>query len=215
MPLLDYYKLDIVPDTWLGIWQNNEPVTFFEEKINLYPAELHEIAGLKYRKRLEWFSSRYILHLLSEREVRGACLKDEYGKPYLENSEYHISMSHSHELTAVIASKAVVGVDIQYKVEKITRIVGRVLSDSELSDLGRIYSLEAIHVYWGAKEAMYKIYGRKEVDFRKELMVNPFEIRNGRVRTTGIIIKNGVEIECKICAEVLTDYVLVYAWDSL
>ncbi len=214
MPLLDYYKLDIIPDAWLGIWQNMEPVTFFEEKLNLYPAEVEEVKGLKDRKRQEWFCSRYILHLLSEREVRGACLKDEYGKPYLENSDYHISMSHSHELTAVIASKAVVGVDIQYKVEKITRIVGRVLSDSELEDLQKIYSLDAIHVYWGAKEAMYKIYGRKEVDFRKELMVDTFEIRNGRVRTTGRIIKNGVEIECKICAEVLTDYVLVYAWDG-
>ncbi len=214
MPLLDYYKLDIVPDTWLGIWQNNEPVAFFEEKIDLYPAELHEIAGLKDRKRLEWFSSRYILHLMSEREVRGACLKDEYGKPYLENSEYHISMSHSHELTAVIASTALVGVDIQYKVEKITRITGRVLSESELDDLQKIYSLDAIHVYWGAKEAMYKIYGRKEIDFRKELFVDSFDIQNGWVRTTGKIIKNGIKTECMICAQVLEDYVLVYAWEK-
>jgi 4'-phosphopantetheinyl transferase len=214
MPLLDFYTLPDFEAT-LGIWEIHENIFFFSDRLELFPEEFKEIESLKERKLLEWYCSRYLLHIMSNREIRGACLKDEFGKPYLKNSDYHISMSHSHEFTAVIASRNRVGIDIQYKVEKIYRIAGRVLSDKEMEDLQKIYSLDALHVYWGAKEAMYKIYGRKEIEFKKELIVDAFTVEDNRVITTGRIIKESIKIECCIKAQILREYVLVYAWEKV
>lgn len=213
MPLLDFYTLPEF-DAKLGVWEINENISFFRDRIDLFPEEYEEIEILKARKLLEWYCSRYLLHIMSNRDIRGACLKDEFGKPYLKNSDYYISMSHSHELTAVIASRSIVGIDIQYKVEKISRIAGRVLSEFELDDLHQNYSLDALHVYWGAKEAMYKIYGRKEIDFKKELFVDAFTIQDGHVFSSGDIMKAGIKTECWIRAQILQDYVMVYAWEK-
>ncbi|MBP6695338.1 MAG: hypothetical protein KA161_09425, partial [Saprospiraceae bacterium] len=76
------------------------------------------------------------------------------------------------------------------------------------------YSLDALHVYWGAKEAMYKIYGRKEIDFKKELFVDAFTIQDGHVFSSGDIMKAGIKTECWIRAQILQDYVMVYAWEK-
>ncbi|HPK10217.1 MAG TPA: hypothetical protein PK147_02025 [Saprospiraceae bacterium] len=179
MPLL--LKKYFEPDIELGLWQVTEPVSFFEERLPLYEAEKEEIAPLNSRKLLEWYSSRYLLHLMSGREIRGACLKDSYGKPYLQGSEYHISMSHSGNICAVVASKLNVGIDVQVVVEKIDRIKSKFLNEIELNELGIHDVIHKLHIYWGAKECLFKIYGRKSVDFRKNLLVSPFEYRDGEI----------------------------------
>jgi len=32
-----------------------------------------------------------------------------------------------------------------------------------------------MHVIWGAKETMYKIYGKKGVDFKENMSIEPFQ----------------------------------------
>jgi len=212
MPLLDAYQLPDV-HALLGIWEVSEPVSFFENRLILFPEEEQEVKTLKDRKRMEWFCSRYVLHVLSDRHVRGACLKDKYGKPYLEGSDYHISMSHSGERTAVIASPHRIGIDIQHKVDKITRIAPRFLSESERNDIPADDEVTFLHFYWGAKEAMYKIYGKKEVDFKKHLSLQPFIKDDQGWRSKGIISKDENPIHCQVSAHLLDDFVLVYAWE--
>lgn len=212
MPLLDAYQLPDVK-ALLGIWKVDEPVTFFENKLTLFPQEAEEVKGLKDRKRMEWFCSRYLLHVLSDRHVRGACLKDAYGKPYLEGSDYHISMSHSEDRTAVIASPHRIGIDIQRIVEKITRIAPRFLSENEMSDIDEHDKVNFLHFYWGAKEAMYKIYGKKEVDFKKHLALQAFEKKDFGWKSQGVISKDEQPIHCQISAHLTDEFVLVYAWE--
>lgn len=211
MPLLDNYKIDHDAETWLGLWEMTENLSFFEENIILHDEEALEIRQLKDRKRHEWFCSRYLLHILSGMEIRGACLKDQYGKPFLAGSSYFISMSHSHERAAVIASSRRAGIDIQIKVEKIARIADKFLSPKERDSINETHFLDTLHFFWGAKECLYKIYGKKELDFKKHIRVDPFEYMEGSVKTTGRLEKGEENITCDITGYVSGSYFLVYA----
>jgi 4'-phosphopantetheinyl transferase len=172
MPLIR--KISLPLDGVLGVWHNTEGDEFFLSKMKLFPSEIEELSSLKARKKSEWLCSRYLLHLLSGRHDRGACLKDEYGKPYLDGSDYQISISHSDEYTAIIAGPYNVGLDIQIYVDKIKRIQSKFVSDLELNLINKHYEIESLLTIWGAKESMYKAYGKKSLDFKKHMTVSSF-----------------------------------------
>src|SRR5690606_19492789 len=73
-----------------AIWQATEPAMYFRNQLQLHPAETEQLQSLNDRKQYEWLASRHLLHILSGRDIRGACLKDEFGKPYLQDSTHHI-----------------------------------------------------------------------------------------------------------------------------
>ena len=165
MPIL--LKQNIDPLGELGIWQLSENIEELFDELFIYPEEKEEISQLKKRKRDEWIASRYLLHYLSGRKQRGAVIKDKYGKPFLLNSSYHISLSHSRDLTAVIASPILCGVDIQYIVPKIESISPKFATAAEQKQIDPMQSILYYHFIWGAKECLFKAYGKGNVDFKK------------------------------------------------
>ena len=173
MPL--HSKIVLESQTFVGLWKLDEGFDYFFQHLALFEEELEEIKILSDRKKLEWLASRYLLHIMVGEEDRNPCLKDEFGKPYLSKSKYFISLSHSRNYIAVMMSDEPCGVDIQYIVPKIDRIVKRFMSTIELSELGRKNAIEKMHVYWGAKESIFKAYGRRSVDFKKHIYINQFE----------------------------------------
>lgn len=194
-----------------GIWDTTEEDTFFEERIHFFPEELEELSKLKSRKRREWLSSRYLLHVLSEREIRGACVKDSFGKPYLQDSHFHISISHSDDFTAVIGSPHSCGIDIQKWVTKIDRIASRFIGESEWAYIPVSDCLSYYHALWGAKEAIYKSYGKKSVDFRSDMEVAPFVFDTSGFFFEGILKKdNSVKNYSLFCRQI-DQLILVYA----
>jgi len=212
MPLL--FHRHIKPEGELGLWRFSEEESYFLERLQLFPKEQLSLEKMKGHRRLEWLAGRWLLHLMSGREDRGACLKDEYGKPYLENSLYEISISHSRELTSVMASPRLVGVDIQRLVGKIDRIAYRFMRSVEMDCLDGNNRLEHLHVFWGAKEALYKAYGRKQLDFRKHIFVEPFsfDLNNGRCK--GYVEKDNYHLDFDLYYEQIDDYILVYGTEA-
>ena len=103
----------IEPQGELGIWKIAESEEYFLDLLDLTPIEKVQVSRIKGRRRLEWLASRWLIHKMSGRHVRGAVLKDEFGKPHLINSKWKISISHSDHKAAVIASPYLVGIDIQ------------------------------------------------------------------------------------------------------
>lgn len=169
------------------------------------------IKTIKGHRKLEWLASRWLLHLMSGRAIRGACLKDENGKPYLENSFFDISISHSRELVAVIAAPQAAGIDIQRIVGKITSISHKFLREEERVSLVDKNALEPLHVYWGAKEALFKAYGRKQLDFRQHILIKPFEFNLRIGKCFGSVQKEDYQADFEIRYEQIDDYILVYA----
>ena len=209
MPLI--YTSDLITVGKLGVWKVEEDDAFFHNQLHVTDIEQNELDYLGIRKRKEWFSSRYLLHLLSEREIRGACLKDAFGKPYLENSDHHISISHSADYTAVIASTSVVGIDIQRIVSKIERIAPKFISDNEVINIKDLSHIECMHTIWGAKESMYKAYGKKELDFKKNIFVLPFEYDANGFVFEGIVKKDDFLEKYTLFCHTINDLILVYA----
>ncbi len=173
MPI--FLKKELPFEGELGLWKISEDESYFLNRLSLFDDEKKYLNRLNNKRRLEHLASRYLLHLMSGREIRGACLKDEYGKPYLENSDYHISFSHSNQMVAVIGSPSIVGIDIQKYVDKITRIQHKFLSNHELEYVKDSDAKEKLHILWGAKESLYKAYGRKKVEFKEHLAIDNFK----------------------------------------
>ncbi len=202
---------NIEPAGELGIWKIEEDESFFLQQLHLTVEEQQQLAAIKGRKRIEWLAVRHLLHQMSGREIRGAVLKDEFGKPHLENSDWHISISHSHEMAAAIAAPAPVGVDIQFLVEKIARIAHKFMRPEEMESLEAASALEHLHVYWGAKEALYKAYGRKKLDFKEHIFIRPFSFSLKTGGCTGSVKKGKSQKHFSIFYEKKGDFILVWA----
>lgn len=209
MPLLSHESINPIGE--LGIWDITEPDSFFLERLELFPEEKQHIKSLKGRRKSEWLAGRYLLHYMSGRNTRAACIKDEYGKPYLVDSPYHISISHSHNRVAIIATPASVGIDIQKIVGKIERIAHKYMRDEEMNSLNPATRIEHLHVYWGAKEALYKAYGKRELNFRKHIHITPFEYDLKEGFCSGQIIKEDFSAQYQIWYEIKADFILVWS----
>lgn len=195
----------------LGLWKIEESEEWFLNRLALHPDEQIQLDGIKGRRRIEWLSVRYLVHKMSGRTERGIFLKDQFGKPFLQFSNWQISISHSRLFAAAIASPLPVGIDIQKIVGKIDRILHKFMRPAEQASLDTQHHLAHAHVYWGAKEALYKVYGRKELNFCEHILVDPFPFSGKSGQFTGRVQKNGIEIRCTLRYELLAeDYVLVY-----
>jgi len=198
-----------------AIWKIEESEDFFRAQLHLDPSELEQVNRIKGEgRRLEWLASRYLIHVMSGREKRGVLVKDEFGKPHLENSPFHISISHSNKRAAAIAAPFSVGVDLQKIVGKIERIAHKYMRSVEMESLQSATRLEHLHVYWGAKEALYKAYGRKKLDFRTHILIEPFEYDLEKGKAIGTIQKGEFIQSFDLHYELLEDFILVYALEQ-
>jgi len=198
----------------LGLWKIEESELWFMEQLMLSATEDAFIASIKGHRRLEWLAGRWAMHVLSGRAERGACLKDEFGKPYLENSDYDISISHSREYIAVMAGPKNVGVDIQKMVEKITRLAPKFLREVEMKNLNPDTAYEEMHVYWGAKECLYKAYGKKKLDFRAHIAIEPFVFDPKGGKLKGWVKKEKFYQEYWLKYLLVNDFILVYGMEE-
>lgn len=210
MPIQTYRHLDSKGE--LGIWHIEESEAYFQERMQLTDLETEQLAQIKGEgRRKEWLASRWLLHVMSGRKERGAFLKDKYGKPHLMDSPFQVSISHSNQMAAVLATPVSCGIDIQKIVSKIERITHKFLRQEESYSLALGSRLEHLHVYWGAKEALYKAYGRKELDFRQHIHITPFEYDLERGQFEGHIQKDSYRQDFQLFYEQIGAFILVYA----
>src|SRR5690606_17907428 len=99
---------------------------------------------------------------------------------------HHISLSHSYPyVTVIIDTEKSVGIDLEHFKSKLLRIAPRMFSPLELKDAGN--SVEKNCVYWSAKEALMKVYGKKDLVFSENLLVESFKLESTGVLTGHII----------------------------
>lgn len=214
MPLSLQQKFPNKPGEF-AIWNIEESEEFFRIQMELAPIEEEQVNRIKGEgRRLEWLASRYLIHLMSGRKKRGIILKDEFGKPHLEDSDFHIAISHSNGKAAAIAAPYLVGIDLQKLVGKIERIAHKYMREKEMESLKSATRLEHLHIYWGAKEALYKAYGRKELDFRQHLFVTPFDYDLSIGKATGKVKKGSFDVSFDLFYQLIDDFMLVYALES-
>jgi 4'-phosphopantetheinyl transferase len=174
MPLC--YKIDN-NDYILGLWELTEPESqLYNEFIAVAPqSEIEKAAQFKYPSRkAEWMASRLLLYLLINEVLE--IDYDANGKPHISSREHSISISHTKGMIAVIIAKNLAGIDIELINERVLHIKDRFLSDFEKKQIPENDKVVSLLLYWSAKETLYKLYGQKQIDFKKNLNIRPFTI---------------------------------------
>ncbi len=185
MPIVYQKKID--GDTRLAVWKIEEHEEELMASLQLRAHELEVIKGLSAGKRtLHWLSTRVLLRKMLETEDYIDCQLDAHGKPYLVELDWQISLSHSYDYAAVMISRnRKVGIDIELMKHKIKSIKHKFLSDVELAQKQVGDNIQGLYVCWCAKEAIYKWNGRKGLEFRKHIHIQPFKLKEeGSLKVT-------------------------------
>ena len=184
-----YKTLTVNKVTKVLIWKIEESISKLQEGIFLSENSTTRLNSMKSQLHQRGFLS--IRHLLKEVGYTDADLiYDEFGKPHLKNGKF-ISITHSFTFTAIIVSdKFNVGIDIEKQREKILKIAHKFTPFEEYKTIANVDALiSKLTIVWGAKESLYKIYGKKKLLFLHHIYIEDFRFADEK--TTGEIRYNG------------------------
>jgi 4'-phosphopantetheinyl transferase len=161
-------------DCLLGIWEINEDLFSLYAMLDLTGEEIDTLNSFKnYNRKLEWLSVRVLLT-----HMTGPGIKIYYNsnkKPFLTDPAYHISISHSYRLTSIMVSQRHrIGLDLEHVSNKISDLAGKFLTPPEENAIDGRCRKYHVYLYWCAKEALYKICDKQNINFREDIIIDPF-----------------------------------------
>jgi len=208
MPL---YKSIIVNNTTkVFIWKIDESLATLSEGIVLTQSNTDRLQSMKSELHQRGFLS--IRHLLKEVGYTDQDLiYDTFGKPHLKDGKY-ISITHSHHFSGIIISEDVpVGIDIEKQRDKIVKIARKFTPIEEYRTIANHDALVSkLTIVWGAKESLYKVYGKKELLFLRDIYIADFLFADKK--TTGEIAYDGETTTYTIPFLEFEDFTCVYAY---
>ena len=93
---------------------------------------------------------------------------NEVGAPVVDTPDTYISVSHGGGMVAVAIAEEPVGVDIEALDRNFDRVVSRYMSAAEVAlSSDKDWAARV----WAAKEAIYKLYGKREVDLVEDMRI--------------------------------------------
>jgi 4'-phosphopantetheinyl transferase EntD len=125
-------------------------------------------------RKCEWLSARVLLKQLlgEEKEI---CYTG-FGKPYLADGSFQISISHTKGYVAAIGDRHnEVAIDIERISTRIERIRTRFMSESEENNLSKENPIVHLLLHWSAKESLFKRLSENDIEFKTQLHIRPFE----------------------------------------
>jgi hypothetical protein len=175
----------------LGVWKIEEDLDTLLGMVSLNGDDRKRYKGFSSNSRkLEFLSVRALLA-----EILGldaSIVYNKNNKPFLRDGSRFISISHSHKLTAILLStNEKVGIDLEYMSSNIAAIALKFLNVKEKITKINEYRKYHLYIHWCAKEALYKICDKEGISIRKNITIEPFEVRDageitGRVHTDKI-----------------------------
>ncbi len=179
MPI--YYQQNINDFTQLAVWKIEESESFFTQKVTVQQQVTHP------HKRLQHLAGRFLLPYLYPNFPSDLIQIADTRKPYLPNEAYHFSISHCGDYAAAIVSSTQrVGVDVELVTHRVNKIRHKFLHPSELSN----WDIEAMEeqekfrtltLLWSAKEAMFKWWGRGDIDFSECMQVEKNTLKSSGI----------------------------------
>jgi len=186
MPII--YQHNINEHTKLAVWHITEPESFFLARVPLKKEVSHP------HKRLQHLAGRYLLPSLFADFPLEAIRVADTRRPFLENEQYHFSISHCGNYAAAIVSATQrVGVDIEEITQRIQRVQLKFGSPEEwaflslpadaLAKAGPAPTAPAaslrppmdtrlLTLLWSAKEVIFKWYGSGQLDFKAHMQLS-------------------------------------------
>jgi phosphopantetheinyl transferase len=182
----------------------------FEELLNIVDLNKEdETQFLKFnntRRKKEWLSVRYLLNKACKTDVTIQYNND--GKPSLSNGK-NISISHSGNYVGIIISENKdIGLDIEKISNKLEKIKHKYLNNFELDIVeNSVNRTETLAIFWCAKEAMYKLYAKKNLIFDGQLLIKKIDFVNQKIFAD---IKADTNKKLELSFKKINDYYLVW-----
>ena len=132
---------------------------------------------------------------------------DAFGKPHLKDGT-HISISHSHDFSAIILSDKTTGLDLELRRDKIAVIADKFIEPGFVLDKSAADYVNKLTVNWGIKEAVFKIRNEKGISFKDHIDVALFEMADGK--TTVKLHFNNLVLDFDVFFAEIENYTLVY-----
>jgi phosphopantetheinyl transferase len=172
-------------DFQILVWKIEEPIAFFET----FPASWSTPSIENPIKKLESVAARYCLHQLSSEFDSLILAQNDRNRPFFEDSNWHISLTHSYPYVAAACSlKNRIGIDLEKPGRNIEKIAPRFLCVAELAKWKDTSNL--LTLAWSAKESIYKAVGKPGLSFQQEIEISDFNQNPSKAR-----IATGEEIE--------------------
>lgn len=213
MPL---YKIKVIsrsPEatTQILVWNVTETYGELLEQVVLNDSNRIRLNGMKSEMHQRAFLSvRMLLQKAGYNDLD--LYYDEFGKPHL-HGEKHISITHSHNFSAIIISDETVGIDIEMQRDKIIRIADKFCaSEFQFLEPEHTDFIKKLTVIWGAKEAIFKIRNEKGISFKDHIKVNSFELESKQ--TIAELHFTNLVKDFTIHFEEIENFTLVYAFEK-
>ena len=172
-----YLKKELENEAVIGVWQITETEEELKELSSTPTDEMEEISFIRSESlRKQRLAVRALLNTLFDEKVYLS--HHDNGKPYLENNPVNISITHTEKYVAVILHEEEnVGIDIESLDRDFSAVEKKALSEDEIDDLEDEKRNEQLAIDWCAKEAIFKLLSRYNVDFAEQIEVERFRPR--------------------------------------
>ena len=161
-------------NTHIYVWKITSS---YEDQIKnplLNSAELISAKELKNEKRKkEFLSSRIALKNIFNKELELKHHKS--GKPLIKEAK-HLSISHSSDFLAVAFGDENIGIDIEKPQNRMVKLMPKILSEIEFLEFKKEPSIDLACKLWGAKEAILKYVGDKNLNYKEDIKVENIEL---------------------------------------
>ncbi len=206
MPL--YKTIDFSGSTTIYIWKITETLDELSSEIILNEKSQFRLNNMKSEMHKRGFLS--VRKLLQEANYSDSDLfYDESGKPHLLDRKF-ISISHSHQMSAIIISNEPVGIDLEIQKEKVLKIALKFMDVSHLENLSHENKIKKATIIWGIKETIFKIENQKGISFPDHIFEDDFQVSDKKT-SAQLRFNNKVE-NFNIFFEENENYILVWGF---
>jgi len=210
MPL--HQVITVNHKTQILLWKITESYDELMAQVQLKDKSAKRLEGMKSEMHRRGFLS--VRKLLAQIGYTDFDLHyDATGKPHLQNGT-HISITHSHEFSAIIVSDQIVGIDLELCREKAAVIAHKFVheTESEFMDPADPEYIQKLTVLWGAKEVIFKIRNEIGISFKDHVRAEPFALRDKQ--TLAHLEMDGVHKTFRVYFETVENFVLVFAFEA-
>jgi len=209
MPIKKY--VEVSTDISWAIWEITEEEEELRDRLELNNHDRTHLSSIRHPKKTkEYLAGRMVLRHLFRSLKLGfpGIYKDQWGKPHLLNHTFQISISNTYPYAiAMINQSNPAGIDMEKTDPKFLRIKHKYLNRQELEMAGD--DLRLLNIMWCAKEALYKVFGKKRLSFRENITIKPFWAQS-KGQLSGAISIGGNMEEIKLEYLNWGNYVICY-----
>ena len=203
-------------NTKLYLWKITEDLETLYKDVRLKDSSLSRLESMKSESHKKGFLSvRKLLEHMGYNDFD--LIYDAFGKPNLKPQgcsikDMHISISHSHDFSAIAISDKNIGIDIEILKEKIVKIAPKFMNIDNLENLNNEDKIKKATVIWGIKESIFKIKNEPGISFPNHIFEDHFEFEDKK--TSALLKFNQKEERFKVEFDSFDAYMFVCAFEN-